>query len=70
MEAKVEAIHGFADDDPKQRGQRQVFEVRVLRVRVTALGKSLSWLSRLSLCEVFRSPVEYARPSGMRAAPN
>ena len=26
LEAKVEAVHGLADDDPKQRGQRQVFE--------------------------------------------
>jgi len=34
MEARVEAIHGLADDDPKQRGQRQVVEVRILRVHV------------------------------------
>jgi flavin reductase (DIM6/NTAB) family NADH-FMN oxidoreductase RutF len=34
MEARVEAVHGLADDDPKQRGQRQVFEVRILRVHV------------------------------------
>jgi flavin reductase (DIM6/NTAB) family NADH-FMN oxidoreductase RutF len=34
MEAKVEAAHGLADDDPKQRGQRQVFEVRIQRVHV------------------------------------
>jgi flavin reductase (DIM6/NTAB) family NADH-FMN oxidoreductase RutF len=34
MEAKVEAVHGLADDDPKQRGQRRAFEVRILRVHV------------------------------------
>jgi flavin reductase (DIM6/NTAB) family NADH-FMN oxidoreductase RutF len=34
MEAKVEAVHGLADDDPEQRGQRQVIEVRILRVHV------------------------------------
>jgi flavin reductase (DIM6/NTAB) family NADH-FMN oxidoreductase RutF len=34
LEAKVEAIHGLADDDPKQRGQRQIFEVRILRIHV------------------------------------
>jgi flavin reductase (DIM6/NTAB) family NADH-FMN oxidoreductase RutF len=34
MEARVEAVHGLADDDPRQRGQRQVFEVRILRVHV------------------------------------
>jgi flavin reductase (DIM6/NTAB) family NADH-FMN oxidoreductase RutF len=34
MEARVEAVHGLADDDPKQRGQRQLFEVRILRVHV------------------------------------
>lgn len=34
MEARVEAVHGLADDDPKQRGQRQVFEVRIVRVHV------------------------------------
>ena len=34
MEAKVEAVHGIAEDDPKQRGQRQAIEVRILRVHV------------------------------------
>jgi flavin reductase (DIM6/NTAB) family NADH-FMN oxidoreductase RutF len=34
MEAKVEAVHGLADDDPKQQGQRQIFEVRISRVHV------------------------------------
>lgn len=34
MEARIEAVHGLADDDPKQRGQRQVIEVRILRVHV------------------------------------
>jgi flavin reductase (DIM6/NTAB) family NADH-FMN oxidoreductase RutF len=34
LEARVEAVHGLADDDPKQSGQRQVFEVRILRVHV------------------------------------
>lgn len=34
MEARVEAIHGLADDDPKQRGQRRIIEVRILRVHV------------------------------------
>src|ERR1700744_2799103 len=33
-EAKVEAVHGPADDDERQRGQRQIFEVRILRVHV------------------------------------
>jgi flavin reductase (DIM6/NTAB) family NADH-FMN oxidoreductase RutF len=34
MEARVEAVHGLADDDPKQKGQRQIFEVRVTRIFV------------------------------------
>jgi flavin reductase (DIM6/NTAB) family NADH-FMN oxidoreductase RutF len=34
MEARIEAVHGLADDDPKQRGQRHIFEVRVSRVFV------------------------------------
>jgi flavin reductase (DIM6/NTAB) family NADH-FMN oxidoreductase RutF len=34
LEARVEAVHGLADDDPRQRRQRQVFEVRILRVHV------------------------------------
>lgn len=34
LEARVEAVHGLADDDPRQRGQRQIFEVRILRVHV------------------------------------
>jgi flavin reductase (DIM6/NTAB) family NADH-FMN oxidoreductase RutF len=34
LEAKIEAVHGLGDDDPRQRGQRQVFEVRILRVHV------------------------------------
>ncbi len=34
LKARVEAVHGLADDDPKQRGQRKVFELRILRVHV------------------------------------
>jgi hypothetical protein len=34
MEARAEAVHGLADDDPKQQGQRQIIEVRILRVHV------------------------------------
>lgn len=34
LEARVEAVHGIADDDPNQRGNLQCFEVRVQRVHV------------------------------------
>ena len=34
MEAVVESIHGIADDDPAQRGARQIVEVRIQRVHV------------------------------------
>jgi flavin reductase (DIM6/NTAB) family NADH-FMN oxidoreductase RutF len=34
LEARVEAVHGIADDDVKQKGSRQCFEVRVQRVHV------------------------------------
>jgi flavin reductase (DIM6/NTAB) family NADH-FMN oxidoreductase RutF len=34
MEARVEAIHGIADDDGKQKGSRYCIEVRVQRVHV------------------------------------
>ena len=34
LEARVEAIHGIADDDINQKGSRQCFEVRVQRVHV------------------------------------
>jgi flavin reductase (DIM6/NTAB) family NADH-FMN oxidoreductase RutF len=34
LEARVEAIHGIADDDVNQKGSRQCFEVRVQRVHV------------------------------------
>ena len=34
MEAKVEAIHGIADDDERQRGRLNCIEVRVQRVHI------------------------------------
>ncbi len=34
LEARVEAVHGIADDDVNQRGNLQCFEVRVQRVHV------------------------------------
>ena len=34
LEARVEAVHGMADDDVHQRGSRQCIEVRVQRVHV------------------------------------
>jgi flavin reductase (DIM6/NTAB) family NADH-FMN oxidoreductase RutF len=34
LEARVEAVHGIADDDAHQRGARQCIEVRVQRVHV------------------------------------
>jgi flavin reductase (DIM6/NTAB) family NADH-FMN oxidoreductase RutF len=34
LEARVEAIHGIADDDVNQKGSRQCIEVRVQRVHV------------------------------------
>jgi len=34
LEARVEAVHGIADDDTAQRGNLQCFEVRVQRVHV------------------------------------
>lgn len=34
LEARVEAIHGIAEDDMNQKGSRQCFEVRVQRVHV------------------------------------
>ncbi|HEV2594211.1 MAG TPA: flavin reductase family protein [Sphingomicrobium sp.] len=34
LEARVEAIHGMAEDDVNQKGSRQCFEVRVQRVHV------------------------------------
>jgi flavin reductase (DIM6/NTAB) family NADH-FMN oxidoreductase RutF len=34
LEARVEAVHGIADDDVNQKGSRQCFEVRVQRVHV------------------------------------
>ncbi len=34
LEARVEAVHGIADDDMNQKGSRQCIEVRVQRVHV------------------------------------
>jgi flavin reductase (DIM6/NTAB) family NADH-FMN oxidoreductase RutF len=34
LEARVEAVHGIADDDAQQKGTRQCIEVRVQRVHV------------------------------------
>jgi flavin reductase (DIM6/NTAB) family NADH-FMN oxidoreductase RutF len=34
LEARVEAVHGIADDDVNQKGSRQCIEVRVQRVHV------------------------------------
>lgn len=34
LEAKLAAVHGMADDDPAQRGQRDLIEVRIVRVHV------------------------------------
>ena len=34
LEAKVTAVHGIADDDGAQRGQRDLFEVRISRVHL------------------------------------
>jgi flavin reductase (DIM6/NTAB) family NADH-FMN oxidoreductase RutF len=34
LEARVEAVHGIADDDANQKGNLQCFEVRVQRVHV------------------------------------
>ncbi len=34
MEAVVEAVHGMAEDDPAQRGTRNMIEVRIQRVHV------------------------------------
>ena len=34
LEAKVEAVHGLAEDDPAQRGRIVIIEVRILRVHL------------------------------------
>ena len=34
LEAKLEAVHGLAEDDPAQRGRVLTFEVRILRVHL------------------------------------
>jgi flavin reductase (DIM6/NTAB) family NADH-FMN oxidoreductase RutF len=34
LEAKVAAVHGLADDDHAQRGQRELLEVRIVRVHL------------------------------------
>jgi flavin reductase (DIM6/NTAB) family NADH-FMN oxidoreductase RutF len=35
LEAKVEALRGFADDDPRQKGAISVIEVRIVRVHLS-----------------------------------
>jgi len=34
LEAKVEAVHGVADDDPRQKGAISLIEVRIVRVHL------------------------------------
>jgi flavin reductase (DIM6/NTAB) family NADH-FMN oxidoreductase RutF len=34
LEAKVEAVHGVADDDPRQKGAISLIEVRIVRVHI------------------------------------